>query len=67
MIIEGTKAFFMVAGAVMVGLIFGIVFLAVVFGIGYQIEEWIEDRKEKKKNEANLHITVDKNWKEHIK
>lgn len=67
MLIDGFKSFFIVVGAVMVGLIAGMAFLALVFGIWYQIEEWIDTRKEKKKNEANLRITVDQSWKEKMK
>ena len=36
-----------------------------LFGIGYQIEEWLDDRKNKKN--GNLHITVDQSWKEKMK
>jgi len=65
MITDGLRAFLLLVGAVVVGLIVGLVFLAVVFGIGYQIEEWLDDRKNKKN--GNLHITVDQSWKEKMK
>lgn len=65
--IEGIKAFFILAGAVATGLILAIVFIIVVSCIGFLVEDHIEERKNNKKDEANLHITVDKNWKEKMK